>query len=125
MTHSKFWLGPDTNQNFEMSRTSQITFNVTLDENQIPEKIDWLATDAGMEKTLDSKAIMISVYDTDSEETLRMDLWTKEMKVDEMKRFFHQTIVSMADTLQRATNEDRMAADMREFGQHFAKEMFK
>ncbi len=107
-----------------MNKTSQITFNVTLDENQIPEKIDWMATDAGMEKNLDSKAIMISVYDTDSEETLRMDLWTKEMRVDEMKRFFHQTIISMADTLQRATNETQMAADMREFGQHFAKEMF-
>lgn len=107
-----------------MKKTSQITFNVTLDENQIPEKIDWMATDAGMEKNLDSKAIMISVYDTESEETLRMDLWTKEMRVDEMKRFFHQTIISMADTLQRATNETQMAADMREFGQHFAKEMF-
>ena len=108
-----------------MSKSSEIHFNVTLDENQVPEKINWLATDAGMEKELDSKAIMISVYDTDSEETLRMDLWTKEMRVDEMKRFFHQTIVSMADTLQRATNEDKMAADMREFGQHFAKEMFE
>jgi gliding motility-associated protein GldC len=108
-----------------MSKSSEINFNVTLDENQVPEKISWLATDAGMETQLDSKAIMISVYDTDSEETLRMDLWTKEMRVDEMKRFFHQTIVSMADTLQRATNEDKMAADMREFGQHFSKEMFE
>jgi gliding motility-associated protein GldC len=107
-----------------MSTSSEINFKVTLDENQVPEKISWLATDAGMDKQLDSKAIMISVYDTESEETLRMDLWTKEMKVDEMKRFFHQSIISMADTLQRATNEDKMAADMREFGQHFAKEMF-
>lgn len=107
-----------------MSKTSEITFKATLDENQIPEKIDWMATDAGMDKQLDSKAIMISVYDTESEETLRMDLWTKEMRVDEMKRFFHQTIISMADTLQRATNETEMAANMREFGQHFAKEMF-
>ncbi len=90
-----------------MSKSSEINFNVTLDENQVPEKISWLATDAGMEEELDSKAIMISVYDTDSEETLRMDLWTKKMKVDEMKRFFHQTIISMADTLQRATNEDK------------------
>ncbi|MCF8276331.1 MAG: gliding motility protein GldC [Flavobacteriales bacterium] len=107
-----------------MSKSSEIKFNVTLDENHIPEKINWLATDAGMEKQLDTKAIMISVYDTESEETLRMDLWTKEMRVDEMKRFFHQTIISMADTLQRATNEDAMASDMREFGQHFAKQMF-
>ncbi len=107
-----------------MSKKSEIKFSVSLDENQVPEKISWHASDAGMEKELDTKAIMISVFDTDSEETLRMDLWTKEMRVDEMKRFFHQTIVSMADTLQRATNEDKMAADLREFGQHFAKEMF-
>jgi len=104
-----------------MSQTSEIKFTVTLDANRIPENITWHATDAGMDNALDTKAIMISVFDTDSEETLRMDLWTKEMRVDEMKRFFHQTIVSMADTLQRATNEDKAAADMREFGQHFAK----
>jgi hypothetical protein len=46
------------------------------------------------------------------------------MKVDEMKRFFHQTLVSMADTLQRATNEDAMAADMRDFARHFREKMF-
>jgi gliding motility-associated protein GldC len=107
-----------------MSKSSEIKFNVTLDENQVPEKISWHATDADMDKELDSKAIMISVFDTDSEETLRVDLWTKEMRVDEMKRFFHQTIISMADTLQRATNEDKMAADMRDFAHHFGKEMF-
>ena len=108
-----------------MSKTSEIKFSVTLDENQVPEKINWHATDAGMDKELDTKAIMISVFDTDSDETLRMDLWTKEMRVDEMKRFFHQTIVSMADTLQRATSEEKMAADMREFAQHFGNEMFE
>lgn len=107
-----------------MSQKSEIRFDVTLDENQVPEKISWLATDADMDSELDTKAIMLSVYDTASEETLRMDLWTKEMRVDEMKRFFHQTIISMADTLQRATNEDQMAMDMRDFGKHFAKEMF-
>lgn len=108
-----------------MSKTSEIKFSVTLDENQIPEKIDWHATDAGMDEKLDSKAIIISVFDSESDDTLRMDLWTKEMRVDEMKRFFHQTLISMADTFQRATSEDKMAADMREFAQHFAKEMFE
>ena len=108
-----------------MSQKSEIRFNVSLDENKVPEKITWIATDADMDAELDSKAVMLSIFDTKSEETLRMDLWTKDMKVDEMKRFFHQTIVSMADTLQRATNEDKMSADLREFGQHFAKEMFK
>ncbi|MDP6908229.1 MAG: gliding motility protein GldC [Flavobacteriales bacterium] len=107
-----------------MSQSSQITFDVTLDDNKVPEKITWLASDADMDKALDSKAVMLSIYDTESEETMRIDLWTKEMRVDEMKRFFHQTILSMADTLQRSTSEDQMAKDMREFGKHFAKEIF-
>jgi hypothetical protein len=29
---------------------------------------------------------------------MRIDLWTKEMPVDEMKIFFHQTLVAMSDT---------------------------
>jgi len=107
-----------------MSRTSEIRFSVELDENRIPEKISWHATDADMEKELDTKAVMLSVYDTASEETLRMDLWTKEMRVDEMKRFFHQTLISMADTLERATGETDMAADMRDLARHFGKKMF-
>lgn len=107
-----------------MAHTSDITFTVSLDENKVPEKILWHAEDAGMDRKMDTKAIMLSVFDTDSEETLRIDLWTKDMRVDEMKRFFHQTLVSMADTLQRATSEDSMAADMRDFARHFREKMF-
>lgn len=108
-----------------MSHTSNITFTVSLDENQVPEKIEWHAEDAGMDGKMDTKAIMLSVFDTASEETLRIDLWTKEMRVDEMKRFFHQTLVSMAESLQRATSEDAMAADMRDFAKHFAERMME
>jgi gliding motility-associated protein GldC len=108
-----------------MEHTSDIRFTVTLDENRVPEKIEWLAEDSGMEGKMDTKAIMLSVFDTESEETLRIDLWTKQMRVDEMTRFFHQTLVSMADTLERATNETSMAADMRDFAKHFAEKLFR
>ena len=47
------------------------------------------------------------------------------MRTDEMKHFFHQTLVSMADTLARATNEDKMAADMRDFCHHFAEKLLR
>jgi uncharacterized protein YeaO (DUF488 family) len=33
----------------------------------------------------------MSVWDSKSKESMRIDLWTKEMPVDEMKIFFHQT----------------------------------
>jgi len=71
----------------------------------------------------EAKALMISVWDTKTKETLRMDLWTKEMPIDEMKQFFHQTLVSMAGTFERATNDEKMSATMRDFCDYFAEKL--
>lgn len=101
---------------------SKITFNVTLDENKVPETIQWTADDANI-KDRDTKAIMLAVWDTNDKETLKMDLWTKEMPMDEMKIFYHQTLVSMADSFERATNDTKMAATMRDFTDYFAEKL--
>jgi len=105
-------------------KISNITIQVGLDENNIPEQLRWEASDTG-EKATEAKAILMSIWDEKAKETLRIDLWTKEMRVDEMKRFFHQTLISMADTLERATSEDKMAADMRDFCHHFAENLLQ
>ena len=105
-------------------KISNITIQVGLDENNIPEQLRWEASDTG-EKSTEAKAILMSIWDEKAKETLRIDLWTKEMRVDEMKQFFHQTLVSMADTLERATSEDKMAADMRDFCHHFAEKLLQ
>jgi len=105
-------------------KESQIRINVELDENKIPEKLLWEASDGGQELS-ECKAAFLSFWDKKSKDTLRIDLWTKEMRADEMKHFFHQTLVSMADTLERATNEDKMAADMRDFCHHFAEKLLR
>lgn len=105
-------------------KTSNITIQVGLDENNIPEELHWEASETG-EKAAEAKAILMSIWDEKAKETLRIDLWTKEMRVDEMKHFFHQTLVSMADTLERATSEDKMAADMRDFCHHFAEKLLQ
>lgn len=99
--------------------TSDIKFHVELDNNRVPEKLEWSAPDGGVEDA-PTKAVLISVWDHVSKETLRVDLWTKEMPVDEMKQFFHQSLVAMADTYQRATNDDKMADTMRDFCDYFA-----
>ena len=105
-------------------KTSNITIQVGLDENNIPEQLHWEASDT-VEKAAEAKAILMSIWDEKAKETLRIDLWTKEMRVDEMKHFFHQTLVSMADTFERATSEDKMAADMRDFCHHFAEKLLQ
>ncbi len=105
-----------------VKHTSEIKFKVGLDENKVPEEISWTAADGGIENE-SSKAIMISVWDHLQKDTLRMDLWTKEMPVDEMKQFFHQTLTAMASTFERATNDEKMAATMRDFCEYFAEKL--
>lgn len=102
-------------------KNSEIMISVGLDENNVPEQINWHASDTGDEK--ECKAMMLSVWDGDSSDTLRIDLWNKEMQVDEMKLFFHQTLHTMADTFERATGEQQMAMSMRDFCDYFAEKM--
>ncbi|QTN37812.1 gliding motility protein GldC [Cryomorphaceae bacterium] len=103
-----------------MSHQSEIKINVTLDENKVPEQMSWDASDGGVENE-DTKAVMMSVWDPKSKETLRIDLWTKDMLLDEMKIFYHQTLMGMADSFERASNEKEVAEGMRMFAEDFAK----
>ncbi len=101
---------------------SDVLFTIELDQNKIPETIHWTAKDGGIENE-ETKSIMLSVWDSKAKESLRMDLWTKDMPVDEMKLFFHQNFVAMADTFHRATGDDKMADTMRDFASYFAEKM--
>ena len=101
---------------------SEVKFNIGLDENKVPEEIFWTAEDGGVSDE-SSKAVMISVWDHKQKDTLRMDLWTKDMPVDEMKQFYHQTLVSMADSFERATADNKMSATMRDFCDYFAEKL--
>ncbi|KGO79490.1 MULTISPECIES: gliding motility protein GldC [Flavobacterium] len=101
---------------------SEIKVNVELDENRVPEKLSWTARDGGVVNQ-ETKAMMLSVWDPKSQESMRIDLWTKDMPVDEMKVFFHQTLVSMSHTFERATTETKMAETMRDFCDYFAEKL--
>ena len=103
-------------------KESKIIVNVSLDENNIPEKLQWEATDGGQELS-ESKAAFLSFWDLKTKETLRIDLWTKDMPVDEMKLFFHQTLVTMSDTYLRATQDEKMTATMKDFCDYFAEKL--
>ena len=102
--------------------TSKIELVVELDENRIPEKLSWTAQDGGISNEK-AKAMMLSVWDSKVQETLRIDLWTKDMPVDEMKQFFHQTLVAMSDTFNKATQDEKMTATMKDFCDYFAEKM--
>ncbi len=98
-------------------KKSEIKIQVLSDENNVPENIQWSATD-GPEKK-EAKAILLSVWD-EQEGTMTINLWNKEMQVDEMKYLVHQTLLSMAQSFERATGDEKMSATMRDFCDYFA-----
>lgn len=100
-------------------KKTQIHIDIELDENHIPEKMSWNAEDGGI-RDQETKAVMVSVWDDKDKEALRIDLWTKEMPMDDMKRFYHQIFISMANSYQRATSEDEVADSIIEFAENFA-----
>lgn len=103
-------------------KKSTISIDVSLDENKVPNEIRWSAEDGGVEQE-EAKAMLLSMWNADRKETLRIDLWTKDMPVDDMKIFFHQTLVALSNTFERATEDERMAATMRDFCDYFAEKL--
>ncbi len=105
-----------------ITKKSEIKIEVGLDENKIPEFLRWTAADGGVNNA-EAKAMLLSVWDHKTKEALRIDLWTKDMPLDEMKLFFYQTLSAMSDTFLRATGDEKMEATMKDFCAYFAEKM--
>ena len=80
----------------------QITIKVELDDQKLPTALSWDASEAeeGGEKNI--KAFLLSMFDADTKDTLKIDLWTKDFQVMEMDRFFYQTFRAVSYTHLRA-----------------------
>lgn len=100
-----------------------IQITVELDEANVPSDITWDADDASTPDPIKARAMILSLWDPKSKGSLRLDLWTKDMTVDEMKLFFHETLITMADTLEKSINDPRISGDMRDFCDYFAEKM--
>lgn len=96
---------------------SEIKFKITLDKERIPEKIEWDATDRPDDASKDTNAIAIGLWDQNLNNTLRIDLWTKDMNVADMKRFYIDMIGGMAESLRNSTDDQVMADRMQELVQ--------
>src|SRR5438045_3343015 len=94
-------------------KQTEINFKVTLDANNLPEKIEWQAPDAG--KSSACKSMMVALWDEKENNTLRIDLWTKDMSVDEMKKFYIQNILTLTDTYLKATADEETSALVKDF----------
>lgn len=100
---------------------SNINIEVVLDNDKVPQEINWAATDSSADMMQKAKAMMVSFWDGADKSALRIDLWTKEMMVDEMGDFFYQSLMGMADTFDRSTGQHALAHEMKHFAQDFFK----
>ena len=98
---------------------STIKIDVLLDPNKVPEQINWIASDSTADKVQKAKAMSVAFWDGADKAALRIDLWTKDMMVDEMADFYYQMLMGMADTFKRATKQQEMSDDMKKFAKDF------
>ncbi len=98
---------------------SSIVIDVELNDNRVPESIEWIATESTVATPQKAKAIMISFWDGADKTALRIDLWTQKMMIDEMADFYYQTFMTMADTFERATRQKEIVSDMKNFAKSF------
>jgi gliding motility-associated protein GldC len=100
---------------------STINIQVDLDDEKMPEIIEWSAPDGGVDELQKAKAVLLGLWDGEQKSALRIDLWTKKMMVDEMNDFFYQTFFGMADTYLRATKNADLSNELKEFAKAFHK----
>lgn len=99
--------------------TSHIQIEVTRDSAQMIDSIRWKAPDGGVDSFQEAKAAFLGLWDGAARESLRIDLWTGKMMVDEMNDFMFQTIMGMADTFARATRNAALSEELKNFAREF------
>src|SRR4051812_35940786 len=102
-------------------KKSEIKFTVELDKENVPEKIVWEATDKPTDDLSETKAVSISIWDHVQKNTLRIDLWAKEMPVTDMKRFYVDILGGLAQSLRNSTGDEKMYNDLNALCDSFVK----
>ena len=93
-------------------KQSTIKFEVELDNNNVPQRIQWDATDKPEAGFSETKAISIALWDQQQKNTLRIDLWAKDMPVEEMKRFYVDCIGGLSQSVLNSTGDEFMSHEM-------------
>ena len=100
-------------------KQSTIKIDVLLDPNKVPEQISWTASDSNADMAQKAKAMCVAFWDGADKTAMRIDLWTKDMMMDEMADFYYQMMMTMADTFKRATQQQELSDDMKKFAEAF------
>lgn len=98
---------------------SSVNIDILLDNDKVPEQIIWSATDSSADMKQKAKAMCLSFWDATDKSALRIDLWSKDMMVDEMGDFYYQILMGMSESFLRATKQQEISDDMKRFAKVF------
>lgn len=104
-----------------MSREAEIRLTIILNEDNVPEEMYWEATEAEEEGRKKCEALMLSMWDKEKRNSLSIDLWTTSMEVAEMNSHYYNTLMKLAETYERATNNSELSRKMQDFASEFAR----
>ena len=105
------------------SKTSKVRFSIKLDDNNIPQDISWIASDSNNKESNKSKSLFAFMWDPEEKNTVSLNLWTKEMQMDEMHVHFYQCLMTMAESLEQATGTKFAVEEMKKFCDEFDKKV--
>jgi len=103
----------------------EIKFVVELDKDNIPDKILWDAQDKDSPGLAPTRAISLALWDQGQRNTMRIDLWDKEMPVEDMKRFMVDCLGGIAQNLLNSTGDEYMATQINELTDKLVKHLEK
>ena len=100
-------------------KTAEIKLFVELDDDRLPTRIEWEASEAKDKGRTPCHSVMLSLWDGESKTVAAIDLWTKDTTIADINLHFYQTFHKMADTYLRATKNADMARLIHDFGDGF------
>jgi gliding motility-associated protein GldC len=101
------------------SRTAEIKVTVELDSDNLATRIAWQASETPDAGAAPCQSMMLALWDSGKKSTAAIDLWTRDMTVDDMNFFVYQVLHKIAATYLRATKNAAMAQSIHEFGDKF------
>ena len=104
-------------------RTAEIKLFVELDDDQLPTRIEWEASEAKEKGRTRCHSVMFSLWDGEHKTVAAIDLWTRDTTIADINLHFYQTFHKMADTYLRATKNADMARLIHEFGNEFGERL--
>lgn len=105
-----------------IKKKTNINLQIHLDEKNIPEKIFWHSQDGNISNA-ECKAFILSIWNNNKEETSTLELWIKNMPIQDMNKFFYHTFLAIGNAYQRATSNQIISQEIKNFGYEFLKKV--